>query len=109
MSVVATAGLIGPSRKLGVPGYSEFRGVGTVTIDPPNIAANSQGTFAVTLNGVRVGDLIVLVPPQNIEAGLVYTGCGVTADNTVTVAMQNVTAAAINGTARTWGYIWFRL
>jgi hypothetical protein len=81
---------------------------GTVTVDPPNIAANSSGTVAVTITGVQPGDLVFLTPPSSIEAALIFQGASVTGANTVTIQIRNVSGAAVDGAARTWSYMVIR-
>jgi hypothetical protein len=81
---------------------------GTVSVDPPNINANTSTTFTVTISGVQTTDLVFLTPPSGIEEGLVFQGADVTAVNTVTIRMRNVTGAAVNGSARTWSYMVIR-
>jgi hypothetical protein len=81
---------------------------GTVTVDPPNIAANSSGTVAVTITGVQTGDLVFLTPPSGIEAALIFQGASVTGANTVTIQIRNVSGAAVDGAARTWSYMVIR-
>jgi hypothetical protein len=78
---------------------------GTVSVDPPNIGANTSTTFTVTITGVQSGDLVFLTPPSDIEPGLVFQGASVTAANTVTIRMRNVTGAAVTGSTEhgaTW-------
>jgi hypothetical protein len=62
---------------------------GTVSVDPPNIAANTSTTFTVTITGVQPGDLVFLTPPSGIEGGLVFQGANVTAADQVTIRMRN--------------------
>ncbi len=81
---------------------------GTVSVDPPNIDANTSTTFTVTITGVGTGDLAFLTPPSDIEGGLVFQGAHVTAANTVTTQMRNVTGVAVDGAARTWRYMVIR-
>jgi hypothetical protein len=81
---------------------------GTVSVDPPLINANTSATFTVTITGVQTGDLVFLTPPSDIEPGLVFQGANVTAANTVTIRMRNVTGTAVNGAARTWSYMVIR-
>jgi hypothetical protein len=81
---------------------------GTVSVDPPNIDANTSTTFTVTITGVQPGDLVFLTPPSDIEDGLVFQGANVTGANSVTIRMRNVTGTAINGNARTWSYMVIR-
>lgn len=78
---------------------------GTVSVDPPSINATSKGTVAVTIAGVAPGDRVFLTPPDTMEAGLIYLGADVTAANTVTIALYNATASAIDGAARPWDYL----
>jgi len=81
---------------------------GTVSVDPPNINANTSATFTVTITGVQPGDLVFLTPPSSIEGELVFQGANVTAANTVTIRMRNVTGGGINGAPRTWSYMVIR-
>jgi hypothetical protein len=81
---------------------------GTVSVDPPNIGGNMSATFTVTITGVQPGDLVFLTPPSGIEGGLVFQGADVTAANTVTIRMRNVTGVAVDGIARTWSYMVIR-
>jgi len=79
----------------------------TVSVDPPSIAAGAVGNADVTVAGVAVGDDVLAIPPDTLEAGLVYRGATVTAANTVRINLYNPTAAAIDGIARTWTLIVF--
>jgi hypothetical protein len=81
---------------------------GTVTVDPPNIGANTSTTFTVTITGVQSGDLVFLTPPSTLEGALIFQGANVTAANTVTIRMRNVTTAAVNGAALQWSYMVIR-
>ncbi len=81
---------------------------GTVSVDPPNINANTSATFTVTITGVQTGDLVFLTPPSGIEGELVFQGADVTAANTVTIRMRNVTGVAVDGASRTWSYMVIR-
>jgi hypothetical protein len=80
---------------------------GTVSVDPPNIAANSSGTVAVPIPGVQTGDLVFLTPPSDMETDLIFQGADVTAGGTVTIQIRNV-GAAVDGDARTWSYMVIR-
>jgi hypothetical protein len=81
---------------------------GTVSVNPPNIVANTSTAFTVTITGVQTGDLVFLTPPSGIEDGLVFQGANVTAANTVTIKMRNVTGTDIDGDPRTWSYMVIR-
>jgi hypothetical protein len=80
---------------------------GTVSVDPPNIAANSSGTVAVTITGVQTGDLVFLTPPSDMETDLIFQGADVTA-GTVTIQIRNVSGGDIDGANRTWSYMVIR-
>lgn len=79
---------------------------GTQAIDPASIAAASTGDTTFALVGAALGDLILMSPPVSLEAGLVFGGAWVSAADTVTVRLGNVTAGAIDGASRTWSYVW---
>jgi hypothetical protein len=81
---------------------------GTVSVDPPNINANTSTTFTVTITGVQTGDLVFLTPPSGIEGGLVFQGASVTAADQVTIRMRNVTGGAVNGAVLQWSYMVIR-
>jgi hypothetical protein len=81
---------------------------GTVSVNRPAIGANTSTTFTVTITGVQTGDLVFLTPPSDIEPGLVFQGASVTAANTVTIRMRNVTGTAIAASTRTWSYMVIR-
>jgi len=81
---------------------------GTVSVDPPAIGANTSTTFPVTITGVQTGDLVFLTPPSTLEGELIFQGANVTAANTVTIQMRNVSGAAVDGAARTWSYMVIR-
>jgi hypothetical protein len=81
---------------------------GTVSVDPPNIDANTSTTFTVTITGVQTGDLVFLTPPSTLEGALIFQGASVTAANTVTIRMRNVTGAAVDGASLQWSYMVIR-
>ena len=81
---------------------------GTVSVDPPNMNANTSATFTVTITGVQAGDLVFLTPPSTLEGALIFQGANVTADNTVTIRMRNVTGADVNGASLDWSYMVIR-
>lgn len=80
---------------------------GTVNLDPGSIAAQSRGAVTFTLTGAAVGDIVVMQPPGAMNSGLVYAGCEVTAANTVTVYLGNLTGAAIDDGSNQWRFLWF--
>ena len=80
--------------------------VGTVSVDPPSIAATTSATFTVTLTAAST-DKIILISPSTIEAGLIFQGANITATDTVTIRMYDYTTGPIDGVASTWAYTLF--
>jgi hypothetical protein len=72
----------------------------SASLDFPSIAAQSSTTLTVTVAGASLGDTMTATPPT-LAAGLVFAAY-ISAADTVTVRMTNVTAAAINPAAGTW-------
>lgn len=70
-------------------------------LDFPNIVAQTGAELTITVAGAAVGDTVELGPPAALEAGLAATGY-VSAANTVTVRLLNVTAGAINPASASW-------
>ena len=82
---------------------------GSVSVNPASIAANTKGSIAVTISGLAATDFLVLQPPADLEAGLVYAGHAVTGTDTLTIYLLNPTAGAVDGAAKNWGYLWFEV
>lgn len=82
---------------------------GTIFVDPPLIAANSNYTVTITttedpdVSGFVAGDRIFLTPPSIMDDGLVLVGA-TTAANSLQIKIRN-TGAAINDDGRNW-YFW---
>lgn len=82
---------------------------GSVTIDPASINAGLVGETTVTITGVAVGDLVQLIPPSTLTAGLLVGQPVVTAADTVKFRMINGTAAPIDQASASWTYVWIDL
>lgn len=81
---------------------------GTISgVDPGSIAATTRGSVDATLTGVATGDIVILIPPDALNTGLVYAGCQVTAGDTVRIYLGNMTSGAIDDGSRDWLYLWF--
>lgn len=74
----------------------------SASLNFPEVAAAGQQELTITVAGAATGDAVALAPPATLTAGLVATG-RVSAANTVTVRLVNVTAEAIDPPAATWG------
>jgi hypothetical protein len=89
-----------------------FFGTATYAFDPPRvmtgsaawtpgaIGANSGATTSVTVIGAALGDQIAVGYNQDLQAGLILTA-EVSAANTVTAQIRNVTAGSLTPTAGT--------
>jgi hypothetical protein len=69
----------------------------TVSIDPPNIAANACGGVSVTVPGAQTGDAIIIHPVSAASTGLIYAPWTV-AGNIVNLRICNVTGSGIDAT-----------
>jgi hypothetical protein len=65
------------------------------TLDFPELAANTTAELTFTIAGAASGDQVFVAPTGAPESGLVWCGY-VSAPDTVTVRLGNVTAGAIN-------------
>ena len=76
---------------------------GTVSVNPPSIAATTRTDVDVTVTGVVATDIVIAEPPAALNDDLIF--CGVVADaGKFTVSLYNPTAGASDDTARTWTY-----
>lgn len=81
--------------------YAANHLTGSASLDFPSIAAVSQADLTITVTGAALGDSVTATPNGAPEAGLVWNAF-VSAANTVTIRMSNITAGAINPAARSW-------
>ncbi|HEY3265335.1 MAG TPA: glycosyl hydrolase family 28-related protein [Armatimonadota bacterium] len=77
------------------------------TLDFPSIAAKGAAELTVTVPGAQVGDAVSVSPNGAAESGLVWSGY-ISAANTATVRVGNVSAVAVNPAARVWQVSAFR-
>lgn len=82
---------------------------GTFTADPGSIPATSTGTVDVTISGLSVGDMVILMRPNGLNDGLIYSGCRVQTTDTLRIYLYNPTAGAIDDGSLTWEYLWIDL
>ena len=105
----ATSAMTGASTALSYnPGASAVAWTkvykGTVSVNPAEIAANTQAETQITITGAATGDIVIMNPPASLEAGLVYSHARVSASNTVQVGLGNITGTPVNGADLTWTY-----
>ncbi|MES2692789.1 MAG: hypothetical protein V4773_04895 [Verrucomicrobiota bacterium] len=81
-----------------IGGTGTIKGVRTfakIAHDFTSIAAQTVGTTTVTVTGAVVGDTVAVAPPATLNDGLICTG-RVSATNTVTLTLANITSGAID-------------
>jgi predicted RecA/RadA family phage recombinase len=78
------------------------------SLDFPSIAAVTTSTLTITVAGAVFGDPVVLSLPATVNAGIVFDA-RVTAADVVTVRATNITAAAIDPAAATFGVLVIKL
>lgn len=74
---------------------------GTTTVDLASLAAGASTTFTIAVTGAVTTDFVNVTCSGALEDGLVFTSY-VSATNTVTVRVRNVSAGAIDPASRTW-------
>lgn len=75
----------------------------SVGFDFPSIPAGGQADLTTSALTAVPGDAVRLSPPSNLPAGLMWAGW-VSATNTITVRLFNLTGAAINPDPGTWRF-----
>ncbi|MBK5214303.1 MAG: hypothetical protein JJE55_11660 [Flavobacteriaceae bacterium] len=79
-----------------------FKGyTNSATLTFGSISAASSSEMTITVTGATVGSTCNVSPNGTIQSGLIWNAY-VSAVNTVTVRITNITAAAITPTSRTW-------
>lgn len=73
----------------------------SATLDFPSIPANSTNDLTITVAGAVLGNGALATPNGAPEAGLTWKAF-VSAANTVTVRLANITTGAINPAVRSW-------
>lgn len=92
-------------------GNIDKMGIVRVNIDLGNVNANTTSAQLFTIPGVLPGDMILFT--QEISTGAYTPGffvqsAFVTAPDTVQLNIANITAGAINISARNFVFAWFR-
>lgn len=75
--------------------------VGSASLDFASIAAGASATLTIAVAGAATADRVVLTPPATLPNGVVPVAY-VSAADTVTVRLNNVTASAIDPAAMTY-------
>jgi hypothetical protein len=81
----------------------------TMSVDPPSIAAGACALLPQTVAGAVAGDVVLVVAPAALEAGLyVPVPRPVAADLSFGLQICSGTAAPVDGTARDWTFLLLR-
>lgn len=75
------------------------------TVDLGSVAANTTETETATVTGVKVGDIVTAAIKPTLEAGLLIGSCWVSAADTVSIQVGNLTASPINEASEEWTFI----
>jgi hypothetical protein len=67
--------------------------------------ATAAADSAITIPGVRAGDIVLVASKPTQTAGLGVVGARVSGDNTVIVSFVNPTAGAIDAGAELWTFV----
>ena len=71
----------------------------SVNINPASVAAATTAEQSFTVPGILLGDIVFVVPPSTLNAGLGITGARATAVDTVVIRFGNTTAGALDAPA----------
>ena len=82
--------------------------VSTVAWDPGSVAAGASPELAIPVTDAVVGDLFLLFPPSNLNAGLIHSTRICRTAGQVAVRIANPTAGALDAPSGTWTYIQIR-
>jgi len=78
--------------------------IGTFTLDPAALAADTSVEETVALAGAATTDLL-FVMPKNITDGLVLEGAWISSAAVATLQIHNTTEAEVDGVSTTFQYI----
>lgn len=100
---VTTSGLFSASGGLSVGGGATITKVvrASATLAFPSVAAGGQQELTISATGATTGAAIHLGPPAGLESGLIATA-RVSATDTVTVRLVNVTGSPISPASATY-------
>ncbi len=74
-------------------------------VDPPVIPSGKSRTMNVTIKGVEVGDAVMAIPPPYLGEGIGFVGCRATADDAVTIGLDNHDKKAQQPVTDSWFFI----
>ena len=68
----------------------------TASLNFGNLTTGSESTLTITVPGARVGDLVQIQEPDALEDGIIVRRKWVSAKNTVSVRVRNLTGGDVN-------------
>lgn len=72
-----------------------------------SISAGQTGSRTFTVTGAATSDVIIVNPlTSGLATGLVFNGARITAADTVTVWITNISAGSLTPASGTWSYLW---
>lgn len=74
-------------------------------VDSANIAAGATVETAISMPGVEVGDVVEGNPRTALAAGIVKNTIRVTAAGSISLALTNITAGAIDPASAVWDFV----
>lgn len=77
----------------------------TAMVNPGNHTAVNKSVSSAL---VKIGDVVVAVPPATLEAGIAVQGCHTVADGSFSLRTTNASAGAIDPTSATWTFVVLR-
>lgn len=81
---------------------------GSVTFDAASATTGTSTAAAVTITGAAAGDIVIIGPPAAFNAGQPIYAV-VTAADTVSFRVSNVSAATVDPASGTFTYLWIDL
>lgn len=78
---------------------------GTVTVNPGNHTAVTSVNTDVTVTGLATTDVVMVVPPVTLEAGIAVQGAYVSSTDTLRIRTTNASAGAIDPASATWTWV----
>jgi hypothetical protein len=76
-----------------------------VTLDPPSIPAGASISQTVTIKGAKTVWQAHASPAGGVETGIVVAWVAVTAQDTVTIRLTNISSAAVDPVSRAWNIV----
>jgi hypothetical protein len=77
----------------------------SVTFDPASVSSATSAEQDITVQGVKVGDIVLAVNKPSATAGVGIVNARVKAANTVSLTYMNATAGAVDPASEVYTFI----